>query len=745
MAKGKQTQENQSTKQPAVTHRIPSEERDELNVLPTPHTAEDEAKMFSDKRLSIVQRRALAAQVNARRGNRRFSQRVSQSIQRQDDDYAGMTSHEAPMSVAVLVGDAQTEDEQASAGMTSSEAPMSVEAPSPTNEAVSNTHRDRQHRQRLTDQQQRDETSQQTQIANFLMPDMFDATVSEEGGILRYHNERIILTVEQQMRKETRRIPFVYQYIRPNPPNRIYPIIRIVASPGVRILAPLRSSADAEHPLYEIYRVQDPESLPTQGEVIDPTQYTPTTEINTERSQDSIFNLAPSPLVIRNRPDGVDIFHRPSEIVLQITAPNLLGDARFAYEIIPEQPIPFSNEYRGCSTIKVVKTPTVRVNLTGPGTQRSLDTEISSRLPVILVYQVNNINDVPDQGNTISSNEPPLDIPISSREDTVGFTLATMATDTAIGAIPIVGDLVDIAEFIYGLGTGRDRWGRRLEPLDYVLLGLGAVVPFVSGGVLRGAQGLARAAGRQVNEVIDLIRSIRILSPEDTQRILRWQQMIRRGQNIPTDELEEAKKLVHQIDKARTSGQLTSDEVFSELGHELQLDSPRLTSEGGNQNQRIRSAVEDAREAGFINDTGGAGSVDAAFQPHRNSSDVRSALEVSGTAYESAHIGATSFLRHVVGYSRSGADTLLLPQAVHRTLDSHWKKWAKAQRSAGRTQVSVMELYDIMVDSLNQTSGLAQRTRNTIAFQLELELRQLGLSMNDLIDLPYPNVRPQSP
>lgn len=185
-------------------------------------------------------------------------------------------------------------------------------------------------------------------------------------------------------------------------------------------------------------------------------------------------------------------------------------------------------------------------------------------------------------------------------------------------------------------------------------------------------------------------------------------------------------------------------EVFEELGEEMDLDFGSGRTGGQTVDERTRNAVLDAQEAGFVDEFGQPLSVDAAFQPHRRATDVRNALGVSGSQYESAHIGATSFLRGVTGYSRSGADTILLPRQVHRAMDSHWKDWARLQRRNGRQRVRVGEMYDQMVEALERTGGLDPGTRSTVAYQLQRELRQLNLSMDDMIDLPYPNITPTS-
>jgi hypothetical protein len=122
---------------------------------------------------------------------------------------------------------------------------------------------------------------------------------------------------------------------------------------------------------------------------------------------------------------------------------------------------------------------------------------------------------------------------------------------------------------------------------------------------------------------------------------------------------------------------------------------------------------------------------------------VRTGFGVTGRELQSAHIGPTSILRRVVNYSRSAADTILMDPAAHATFDAHWKNWAQAQRRLGATQCTAGELFDVMLDAVGKIPDLPQRTKNAIAWRMELEFfRDLGLSESTVLDLPYPNIRP---
>lgn len=184
------------------------------------------------------------------------------------------------------------------------------------------------------------------------------------------------------------------------------------------------------------------------------------------------------------------------------------------------------------------------------------------------------------------------------------------------------------------------------------------------------------------------------------------------------------------------------EEVFEEISRELGLAKESDLSDAGTKAQAAKSAVDDAEAAGFTRG-GEPGSTDLQTQPHGDATYVRGAKGVTGATHESAHVGPTSALKDVPGYSRSAAETTLLPKEVHAALDSYWKNWAIAQRQAGQTQTTAGEIYRVMQEAIQQTSGIAQRTKSTLIWRLQLELfRDLELTPTTAVRLPYPNIKP---
>ncbi|MGC2635540.1 MAG: DUF4157 domain-containing protein, partial [Acidobacteriaceae bacterium] len=181
------------------------------------------------------------------------------------------------------------------------------------------------------------------------------------------------------------------------------------------------------------------------------------------------------------------------------------------------------------------------------------------------------------------------------------------------------------------------------------------------------------------------------------------------------------------------------EEVFQEITDELGLQRPRA-----NQPQNARQGAADARKAGFVGPKGEPKKVDLAVQPHGSAPTVRDELGVTGSDAQSAHVGPTSGLRDVPGYSRSGAETTLLDPKTHAAFDSYWKDWAQAMRRAGNTTCTAGELFDVMLEAIERIPGLSPQTKGTLSWRLQQEMFiELGLKPDTVIKLPYPNIKPQ--
>ena len=298
------------------------------------------------------------------------------------------------------------------------------------------------------------------------MPLLQVVATPSEGWIIYNGRYKIKLRVSSDVISE--RIPFAYQFSPPTP-QRNYPIIHIIAGPGVSIqfegfpefyaLTPNNTI-----PAVEIIRAQSLNQVPPIGTQFSPSDYTGLKAVETpsERSEQQVrqrFGLPPLPpdIAVHQRPDGLDIVQVSSKQVLRIKTPNLRGDTAFVYEVIPERLFRESRMQR--VVVKLIKTPAVEVALHTP----FMDLRTSAHGLVFgivpIVYEVNSVRDIPTQGLPIPSKGRQVNVKHEMQES-LSRIVATTAIDAAIGFTPVVGDLVDIAEFTYGIFTGYDRWGR---------------------------------------------------------------------------------------------------------------------------------------------------------------------------------------------------------------------------------------------------------------------------------------------
>lgn len=181
---------------------------------------------------------------------------------------------------------------------------------------------------------------------------------------------------------------------------------------------------------------------------------------------------------------------------------------------------------------------------------------------------------------------------------------------------------------------------------------------------------------------------------------------------------------------------------FQPVTDELNMEGPSGPA-SGTLREQYEDAIRRAQQGQLVTAEGGASLVDLAVHPHQHAPIVRQILDLTGADVQSVHIGATSTLRGVSGYSRGEALTTLLPPDTHRLFDGFWMDWARLQRRAGHTQTTVAELHRIMVEAIEQTPNLSARTRGAMIHQLYQEVfSELGLAPNHLLNLPFPNIHP---
>jgi uncharacterized protein DUF4157 len=129
--------------------------------------------------------------------------------------------------------------------------------------------------------------------------------------------------------------------------------------------------------------------------------------------------------------------------------------------------------------------------------------------------------------------------------------------------------------------------------------------------------------------------------------------------------------------------------------------------------------------------------------PHGAASRNRRVLGVSGKDVQSAHFVPQAVGRKLAGYNPDHALTRLMGRADHASMDLYWKQQFQAMRAAGRTDAVAEEYFDIISESINRAPNISAGEKSSYIAHLKDELfMQLGLKPTELIELPYPNIKP---
>jgi hypothetical protein len=191
--------------------------------------------------------------------------------------------------------------------------------------------------------------------------------------------------------------------------------------------------------------------------------------------------------------------------------------------------------------LKIVKTRTVEVEYAEQFAEFvlfGLGRRAAQQRTFWSIWEVDNIAEVPTQGTPIVPERNWRPVTRVKRIAPITETLQKAAIDIVYGALPVVGDALDISELIYGIITGEDRWGEPLTPFDLSVMAIGAMLPFVSSSALRRGESLIRRFGDQAGEAAELIDRLRRagLSAEETDLIRSMDTLIVAGRK-PTAEM----------------------------------------------------------------------------------------------------------------------------------------------------------------------------------------------------------------
>jgi hypothetical protein len=233
--------------------------------------------------------------------------------------------------------------------------------------------------------------------------------------------------------------------------------------------------------------------------------------------------------------------------------------ARFAFEIDPQgvyghEDRPLLKIVRTSATHGRDKQPVVEIGVAENAYLDYLRASLrGERAPALLafweVWEVSDMNDIPPQGSAIIPGRGWRRLTALPRRPPITETVAMAAFDSAVSFIPVVGDIVDIAEFVYGAIAGVDRWGRRVKTGDLVIMGIGALLPFVGAAALRGGRTVVRRFGARGETAQSLVEDLRRagLSGEDLRVIRQAEGHIRAGRHVPPDLLAGYSNLIARI------------------------------------------------------------------------------------------------------------------------------------------------------------------------------------------------------
>lgn len=311
--------------------------------------------------------------------------------------------------------------------------------------------------------------------------------------------------------------------------------IVVVAGPGVYV-----APDNDEGRVYdlEIFRVWDYESVPPRGARVQPEllmgpyirawwPYDPAAPADeTPTAAPALYGFTVYPL-----PDGVYVeFPTPMAAAatpswrLIATGPTTSGDAMMAFDVAyghrteadAEMVLNAGEPSVALLTMWVSDGFTVRIERLGGATGLPLVHEPE-------VWRIKNPKKIPLQGATLPTSPdgkyvrfppaagPPLAAPTVplvddatpvelESTDFFNYSFVVDVFDVLLGSIPIVGDVLDVAELAVSFYTNTDKWGRPVTNFDRMCMAFGVLVPFASSAMFEGA-------GRHVDDIIAYARS----------------------------------------------------------------------------------------------------------------------------------------------------------------------------------------------------------------------------------------------
>ncbi len=307
-------------------------------------------------------------------------------------------------------------------------------------------------------------------------------------------------------------------------------VLFLVAAPGVGIDIPAEPEPDGWR--IEVIRVPDRALVPEWGTAVQPhlllAPYAVAAADLAEETDPDHPDEVPSEhaVLVTPKPDGVRLNYPVTELgdegqlVVEVTLPGgppytgplYSGDERYAFDIFyyvdfrfPHYRVPYVSVWATAGVQVAVRQVVPPVDLVLENWRLPCD-----------VWEVPSYPSVPAFGEPLPFNmdrfehlsafavgwdDPPWTLEDSLRPERrfspmdvqtiMTFWWVHLCADLAIGMIPIVGDVVGLAELSNALASGHDKWGRPVTNLDIVLMSVGVLMPLVTSG-------MASSMGRDV-------------------------------------------------------------------------------------------------------------------------------------------------------------------------------------------------------------------------------------------------------
>lgn len=342
-------------------------------------------------------------------------------------------------------------------------------------------------------------------------------------------------------------------------------VVHIVATPGVKVDEWRLRAPDGSKPgggdrrlVPNTIYVQDPELVPRQGTPIDPAGLLHTERRVYGKAEDgrrlgTAVTTGNAGVTVRDNKYGATITIEPTD-------PSV--GARFAWQLVhPED----EGQNGGSVEFRALVGPGVFVHVH----------EVNRGLPTddmpgpyddfginVDLRQIDDVSKIPAQGEPLSraflSQFP------SRRPDTQTFpdqgtawnaahavseavkSNPELGPDAAIGAVPVLGELVDLAE----ASIGYDKWGRKLSPSERIVIAAAVLLPFVAGAALVGGTKLVRGARRMSHAA----REVEAIAEASGKSIDEMQAILARLDRLPAETRAEIRRVKHAIDNGLPVG-----------------------------------------------------------------------------------------------------------------------------------------------------------------------------------------------